>query len=533
MSILQRVKHWLLLMVFWRRAPEPEPRGRELPPSPPRIELEPVVEPPHIEPLPAVELSPVEPTPVELPPAPAPRPPLFPQRKPKWAVPKGPLPIPAKPSVPKQPKPTAAAAPKPKPTAAAPAISKDDPEEWGQYYFRDQILDQLDRYFFYLRRMQKGDDDSYALLRQVGIQLMPSSATRNFDKLRDETDIALSPWWREHRPSFGAIAYGFDDVTKAVERFTVADIADESKEPKHKRTAVDDYLRYRPMVITKSGVKYDRKEVAQPRLMWVPRFLYFSKFKMPPTDLEYVSGGDTYKLTVYWDRSDDKVPKRHRKRGGIPQEYGIWIEHNTGNVKVLRSRIQETTRIKWSKGPHGGASHEDTTFVTTHWTVPDRYLAWARMHHHIEPSDYLRRLFIEAATMYETSVLGSMVRIAVSKDNLTATFGVEIKRTPYFFKDRDVVLNDRGTKKRIFHIVRPHVRANGAPVLMHFRGLRDFTWAGYQVAISVPGRDHFALPEFEAGMFDSGEKLPRGTIGSDQLGHMLADYIREGKGGLQ
>jgi hypothetical protein len=35
---------------------------------------------------------------------------------------------------------------------------------------------------------------------------------------------------------------------------------------------------------------------------------------------------------------------------------------------------------------------------------------------------------------------GRMVRITATKGKLAATFGVDIKRMSYFFKDRDVVL---------------------------------------------------------------------------------------------
>jgi hypothetical protein len=93
---------------------------------------------------------------------------------------------------------------------------------------------------------------------------------------------------------------------------------------------------------------------------------------------------------------------------------------------------------------------------------------------------------------YETAH-ASMVRIEARKDGLTGVFGVAIKRTAYFFKDRSAVVDQSGGKKRIFHIVRPHVRANGQAVKLHFRGLRKFNWNGYDIAISVPGRDHLLL----------------------------------------
>ena len=337
----------------------------------------------------------------------------------------------------------------------------------------------MDSYWLYLKRIRQGDKDSYQLLRQTGIQLMPYSATRGFDKWRDEGEPELSPWWHHHRPGFGAVAYGFDDVTKEAENTIVADMADPDYESKHpEKLARRDKIavgamKHRPVALVKTPVKYDKEQFDRPRAMWHPRFLYFGKYSKPPTDMEYLDGGDIYKMTVYWDRCDRHTPKylRSKRAGGIPQSYGVWIEHGTGQVRILKMKLTKKIRLRWCRGPRGGnVNTGNITLLQQEWTVPDQYLPWShRGVNNAEPEDYLRRLFIEAAALYESSVLGSMIRVAVSKGALTATFGVEVKRVPYFFKDRDVVLTVNGTKKRIFHIVRPHVRKDGAAVPMHFR----------------------------------------------------------------
>ena len=54
-------------------------------------------------------------------------------------------------------------------------------------------------------------------------------------------------------------------------------------------------------------------------------------------------------------------------------------------------------------------------------------------------------------------------------------------------------------------MVRGHERntKNGVSfVKFHFRGERHFTWAGYKVDITVPGKDHFMLPEINVGSSD-------------------------------
>jgi hypothetical protein len=178
------------------------------------------------------------------------------------------------------------------------------------------------------------------------------------------------------------------------------------------------------------------------------------------------------------------------------------------------------------------------SFTRAEWTVPDRYLWWAHRgfgENSIEPEEYLRRMFVEAAALYESSTLGSMIRVAVQKRNLVATFGVEIKRTSYFFQDRDVVLTSSGRKKRIFHIVRPHIRKSGEAVPMHFRGLREFDWAGYRVSITVPGRDHFFFSDFDVGMKEHhpvSAPIPHGWVSTKKIGQILVDHIKKGDGAI-
>jgi len=125
-------------------------------------------------------------------------------------------------------------------------------------------------------------------------------------------------------------------------------------------------------------------------------------------------------------------------------------------------------------------------------------------------------------------------RIAVSKGDLTAVFGIEPQRVPYFFKDRDVVLNQHGHKQRIFHPVRPHVKADGTAVPMRFRGLKDFEWAGYHVSITVPGRDHFFLQEFNVPLYDVGRRnKSKNYIGESEVATYLKKKIKSGFGAIR
>ena len=271
--------------------------------------------------------------------------------------------------------------------------------------------------------------------------------------------------------------------------------------------------------------------------LWVPKFLYFQKYEAPPQDVQLVADADVYKLTLYWDKIDGDDVVRHYKRlrrGGIPQEYSVAVDRKTGAVRILRMFLREMVKLRAKRGPDRGRTFH---IPNNHWGIPDAYDCWAAGHIGIAQEEYMRRLFVEAALMYESAAMGSMIRVAVKKGKLTAVFGVEIKRTPYFFKDRDVVLNDKGSKARIFHIVRPHERVGSKTgVRMHFRGLKEFAWAGYKVKITVPGRDHFFLPEWDVGAWDMGSKQAaeyKGkTLGMDEVGDMLSEQIDKGLGAI-
>lgn len=72
----------------------------------------------------------------------------------------------------------------------------------GQYYFRNQILDQLDIYFRYLRRLKAHDPHAYELHRRLGIHIVPGRTVQTFDDWRYEGTLdELDAWWSHHQVS--------------------------------------------------------------------------------------------------------------------------------------------------------------------------------------------------------------------------------------------------------------------------------------------------------------------------------------------
>jgi hypothetical protein len=476
---------------------------------------------------------PPAPFPTPPPPRPAPEPPRPAAEGPraKWAKPKGVENL--KPQPPR----AATGAPRPK-APPRPRERIADPEKWGQYYFRDAILDQLEVFFVYLRRMKQRDRSAYELHRRLGIQILPRSTIQNFDDWRYEgTMDELDAWWKEHRPAFGAVSYGIDRDSLEEEMIRVVDLSPEKlAEMNRGREKVDLKYLHRVGTVTAGAFIQHKGEKIETGIMWVPRFLHFFKYSKPSADVQKVIDGDVYSMTVYWDRLDHRSHKWLKtagKKGGIPQEYAVCVEKATGRVRVLKMLMHDSVRVRHTRGTDRGKMF---SIPNTHWAIPTDYLNWATGRLHVSPEDYLRRLFIEAALMYESASLGSMIRVEVKKGDLVAVFGVDAKRTSYFFKDRDVAaasVTESGRRVPIFHSVRPHLRRTKkgeVGVRMAFRGEKKFEWAGYSVEITVPGRDHFHLSEFDVGLESIPEHAPmrKDAIDTAGIAERLLGYMRKG-----
>lgn len=365
-------------------------------------------------------------------------------------------------------------------------------EVYGEFNFRDTILEQLETYFIYLERMKVHDPEAYAFYRQVGATVMPYSATgsdrRRHSDDHDKPDLHRTPlpsWFHQQRPAFGCYAYGADPQTEKYE-----------KTEKHPG---------------KPGSR-----------VWVPKFMYFTKYSAPPPNMQLMSGGDIYVLTIWWDNRHDR---KLRRRGGVPQRFGMFVSADGKQVVALR--VCDTTMVPiWSK-----RKHSTFRIPKRAWHIPSAFEEWAK-EHHLDVQTFLTETFLRAIERHEHAQY-SMVRVAATKDNMTAVFSVNVKRTGYFFQDRDYRLNEEGTRKRIFHIVRPHTRADGTDVKMHFRGEREFSWAGYQISITVPGYDHLNTNEFSAGTLDEYWQLDdEQYLGMPELGERMAKTIKTHHGGL-
>jgi hypothetical protein len=258
---------------------------------------------------------------------------------------------------------------------------------------------------------------------------------------------------------------------------------------------------------------------------WYPRFVYFCKFdaKRAPCNYQRQPRGDIYEVTVLFDEPKDSL----FKYGGYGACYAMWVDED-GSITMLKENKAAWQPIRTKRSGYYGKRGEVFHVPQRKWQLPSFITSWCKepeVHpaNRNNPQALALSLFTNAANYYEAMNAG-IIRVHVSRDKIIVPFSVNIKRTPYFFKDRDLVITAKGKKARIFHIVRPHVRANGSAVRMHFRGLRRFVWNGYDVNITVPGKHHYDLTDFDVPAVPE-EKINEPGITSGQLAKGLASHI--------
>jgi len=369
-------------------------------------------------------------------------------------------------------------------------------EQGGTFYFKNDILDQLADYFVIIRRMRRCDPEGYAIFSKIGATVLPeASVTASYE---------LPPTWRnpKDRPTFAAIWLGPDDAKKD---------------------------------------RYGRRSVPT-------KFITLQRVDRPPRTIE-TAPGTTYDVREYIDTNRlNEYPMRMAKilrKAGLAFQYHVAIDDN-GEVRLLKelhTRYNVIRPCTQKRGPDGKKIHRPKD--RNEMRLPYQHFGYREIVEDVY-RDYLKfrkedgrkgapksieqwasTNFIITANLSISSATG--IRVSVRHGDDTAVFAVDMKRSAYFFRDRDVTaLATDGRRKRIFHIVRPHVRANGQVVKMHFRGIRDFTWNEYKVHVAIEDLHHPALGALNTGklVFDEDESLPVGMLSVEEMIPKLDAMLR-------
>lgn len=119
--------------------------------------------------------------------------------------------------------------------------------------------------------------------------------------------------------------------------------------------------------------------------------------------------------------------------------------------------------------------------------------------------------------------------VSTRRKNRRMTFCVPDRATSSFFRERDrVALTDTGRMRPIAHYVSEHERiyADGRRRIIHshIRGMRKFSWKGYDCAIIAPEFKHASSTTFDVSGVQSGdEHAAPAKISTSSLGKWIAD----------
>jgi hypothetical protein len=366
----------------------------------------------------------------------------------------------------------------PKKVRATPPPDDDEREvpegAFGGWAHFSDILNQLDNYFAAIRLLRKTDPETYKLYGRVGGLVTSGRHWYEFG--------SLNPYWRlEKRPSFGLIHFAF---TKD-----------------HGPDGTSETVPVRLAYLT----KYERRAFLQPvhDEIYEVNVVYVSKYEGKDTPLHAV-----WHVAVTAD--------------GRPYLLKEFVERR---VKLPRS-IKRKHRY-------------EATINSRQWEVPYRlrelYLD-RKKHGRLYEHENIEEFGVGVFALIANAILnahGGAIQVRVkSRDKLAAMFTVDMVKVPQFFAKREKSYNDAGNAHRIFHVVRPHKRtlAGGHVkyVKMHFRGERVFSWLGYDVNITVPGKHHADFLNLTSAAVTDETNLNAELVDSRQLGRIVADNM-EGK----
>jgi len=349
------------------------------------------------------------------------------------------------------------------------------------------ILDHLDDNTKIIGRMKTFFPAEYAIYSKLGAALIPHDATAHRMELVTEP---VSSWFHEARPSFGAIVTGIPN--------------DETKDS-------DDRILPRLMHFMKVA---ERKSI------------HGYMYRKGRNDIQpLASTSDLYVFTLYFDERDWALlfPKKSREEWRMCRFFERAFAFELP-VELTEDGHARPLKIKRDRVLRFGKER----IALKRWDYPYTKEYAAQLKRPLSPEAAILREVGLCLRGFEAAT-ASMIQVRATKNNVSTLINVDVEDTPDFFADREDVIVD-GIKKRIFHIVRAHERVGSKGVKIHFRGLRQFTWNGYDIEISVPWRDHFDTSSFDVKLHDNQEAPD--SIGVDKVAAFLLANQRARAGAM-
>jgi len=192
---------------------------------------------------------------------------------------------------------------------------------------------------------------------------------------------------------------------------------------------------------------------------------------------------------------------------------GKWRMTNTfaelrdGGFHLLRFRQEEQKAIMTKKGRQ---SYMHTVWKKRTLLVSDRPTSEA------ETIDYITMAF----NLYLRR--GASTEVHATSNGTRLVFSVPEHRWKDFFKDRVTAKAADGKRKRIFHHVAAHRRANGSLVPMHTRGETEFYWGDHRIRIVEQKKGRAYATEIDLSCESSDDDfLSAGQLGPSQAASMI------------
>lgn len=344
-----------------------------------------------------------------------------------------------------------------------PADYASEVETTGVFYLKRDVLDQMPNYFQTISLLRDTDPGAYELYSHLGCSLLPPAALFYVSDVQKYTSA-------DTLPSFGAVVF-----------------------PESDRQAHSDRL--------------------------APRMVYYTKLTNSSLlpNVEATHGVCCRVVMIYAEQKADKAL--------AAMVYHVAIE--TNGVRVLKERTTELASFR-SNDVHGGRKLKQVKRFE--WTYPESVKLFQ--------DSASGRKTIDEACRHAVFVFNLVANIAPRQEiayqvrcrkhgQPMALFNVAEGRTPYFFKDRELTVNENGRTKKIFHYVPEYTRSNGTVVRAHTKGLRFFQWNGLAVTIGRPGFDFPDIRKFTAPAIDHAASAPvdDGMIEVDKMSKIMLQNI--------
>jgi len=352
------------------------------------------------------------------------------------------------------------------PTVETPTVAKQDrrkdTEEQGRWYFRRDILERLDDYMYFAKKLRRTDHEAYNYVSKVGAILGSENA------LNERT---LSPRWRKEGPNIGAGALAFP-------------------------SSYDD----------KTGI--------------VAKFIYFRRINNRPPALQPTNARDIYYVILFYsERRDDRKFDKY----AWPLCFHVGITHD-GEMMLLKEK-QATQQLFKPHGKRtaqralGRVTHHSMgvpsgvlTAARDHNMDVDKWVKFCATYAMVHYENASMDLIVRAKKGNTTAAFSvDLLRTPYFFKDREFVPASDGRRKRIFHIVR---VHERNTKHG-----RTYVRT-------HFRGMRRFNWNGYKVSVGMPGKHIGDMLDFNVGteVFD-GPKIPDGYVGSGKMAQIVAEGL--------